>query len=90
MKSVKAPSRKFGTIGRTYCNEIQHVQTFAESESAIDFEGFEVLHSIVLDIDNQLLCFNVQTQAEQTYDELQQLFETFHRNTNKLTLNFNQ
>ena len=78
MKSVKAPSRKSGTIRRTYCNEIQPVETFAKSESAIDFEGFEVLHNIVLDIDNQLLCFDVQTEAEQTYNELQQLFETFH------------
>ena len=44
MKSVKAPSGKFGTIRRTYCNEIQPTETFAEFESATDFKGFEALH----------------------------------------------
>ena len=55
MKLVKAPSGKFGTIGRTYYNEIQPIKTFADSKSAIDFKGFEALHNTVLDIDDQLL-----------------------------------
>ena len=87
MKSVKAPSGKSGTIGRTYCNEIQPIETFVESESATDFKGFEALHNIVLDIDDQLLCSDVQTEAGQMYDELRRSFETFQRNVNKLTLN---
>ena len=33
-------------------------------------KGCEALHNIVLDIDDQLLCSNVQTQAGQMYDEL--------------------
>ena len=37
MKSVKVPSRKSGTIGRTYCNKIQPIETFVESKSASDF-----------------------------------------------------
>ena len=40
---------------------IQPIQTFAEHESATDFKGFEALHNIVLDVDNQLLCYDVQT-----------------------------
>jgi hypothetical protein len=44
--------------------------TFVESESVTDFKGFEALHSIVLDIDDQLLCFDVQTEARHMYDEL--------------------
>ena len=77
MKSVKAPSDKSRTIERTYCNQIQPIETFAESESATNFKGFEVLHSIVIDIDNQLLCFDVQTEVGQIYDEVRQSFGTF-------------
>ena len=68
-------------------DEIQPIETFVESDSATDFKGFETLHNTVLDIDDQLLCTDVQTEAEQIYDELQRLFETFQRNINKLTLN---
>ena len=30
---MKVPSKKFGTIGRTYCNKIQLIETFAKYES---------------------------------------------------------
>ena len=52
-------------------DEIQPIETFVESEIAIDLKGFEALHITVLDIDNQLLCFDVQTEVRQIYDELQ-------------------
>ena len=52
-------------------NKIQPIKTFAESESATNFKGFEALHGTILDIDDQLLCFDVQTEARQMYDELQ-------------------
>ena len=60
---MKVPFKKFGTIKRTCCNKIQPIETFVESESATDLKGFEALHIIVLDIDDQLLCSNVQTEA---------------------------
>ena len=41
-----------------------------KSESATDFKGFEALHNTVLDIDDQLLCANVQTEVGHMYDEL--------------------
>ena len=44
-------------------DEIQLIETFVESKSATDFKGFETLHVTVLDIDDQLLCSNVQTEA---------------------------
>ena len=40
-------------------------------------KAFEALHNIALDIDDQLLCFDVQTEAGHMYYELQRLFETF-------------
>ena len=68
-------------------DEIQPIETFAELKSVADFKGFEALRNIVLDVDDQLLCFDVQTKAGHMYDELRRLFETFQRNINKLTLN---
>ena len=66
---------------------IQPIETFVESKNATDFKGFEALHNIVLNIDDQLLCSDVQTEVGQMYDELRRSFETFQRNVNKLTLN---
>ena len=70
MKSVKEPSEKFGTIGRIYCKEIQPIEIFAKSKSTTDFKGFKALHNTVLDINDQLLSCDVQTEVGQMYDEL--------------------
>ena len=40
-------------------DEIQPIEIFAELGSATNIKGFKALHSIVLDIDDQLLCSNV-------------------------------
>ena len=37
----------------------------------------KALHNIDLDVDNQLLCSNGQTEAGQMYDKMRRLFETF-------------
>ena len=58
-------------------DNIHPIETFAESESATDFKGFEARHTTVLDIDNQLLCSHVQTEAGGIYDELWRSFEMF-------------
>ena len=84
---MKAPSRKSGTIRRIYYNKIQPIEIFAVFESAPNFKGFEALHNIVLDIDDQLLCSNVQMEAGQMYDELQRSFEMFQGNDNTITIN---
>ena len=45
-------------------DKIQPIETFAESESATDFKGFEAaLHNTIPNIDDQLLCSDVQTGA---------------------------
>jgi hypothetical protein len=51
-------------------DKIQPIETFFEIKSATNFKGFEALHYIVLNIDNQLLCSNVQTEARHMYDEM--------------------
>ena len=68
-------------------DKIQPIEMFVESESATTSKTFEALHNIVLDIDDQLLCSDVQTEARHMYDELRWLFKTFQRNIYKLTLN---
>jgi hypothetical protein len=50
--------------------EIQPIKTLAEYQSATNFKGFEALHNTALDIDDQLLCSDVQMEAGQMYDEL--------------------
>ena len=51
-------------------DEIQPIGTFVESKSATNFEGFKTLHNIVLDILDQLLCSEGQTEVGQMFDEL--------------------
>ena len=52
-------------------DDIQLIKTFAEYGSATDFKGFEALHATVLDLDDHLLCSDVQTEVGHTYNELQ-------------------
>ena len=58
-------------------DKIQSIEMFVESESATDLKGFEALHNIVLDIDDELLCSDVQMEPRQMYDQLRRSFETF-------------
>ena len=58
-----------------------------ESKSATNFKGFGALHNTILDMDNQLLCADVQAEVGQMYDEPWRSFETFQQNVDKLTLN---
>ena len=58
-------------------DEIQPTEKVVEPKSVTNFKGFEAPQSIVLDINNQLLCSDVRTEVGQLYDELQRTFETF-------------
>jgi hypothetical protein len=42
-------------------DEIQLIESFVEYPSDADFKGFEDVHNTILDIENQLLCSDVQT-----------------------------
>ena len=44
-------------------DKIPPTETFVESESATNFKGFEALYNNVLDIDDQLLCSDVQMEV---------------------------
>ena len=66
--------------------EVPPIETIVETKNAIDFKGFEALHITILDINDRLLCSNVQTEARHMYDKLRRSFATFQRNVNKQTL----
>ena len=70
-------------------DEIELPEKFVESKSVTNFKDFEALHIIVLDMDDQLLCSDVQMEVGKMFDEYHELwlsFEMFQRNINKLTL----
>jgi len=46
-------------------------------ENKVIFQGFDVLYKQVLNIKDQLLCFEVQAKAEETFDDLKKSFESF-------------
>ena len=43
-------------------------------ENGVIFQGFDSLYEQVLKIEDQLLCPKVQTEAEETFDDLKKLF----------------
>ena len=61
-------------------DEIQPIEAFVGFESATNFKGFKAKHNTILDIDDQLLCSDVQTEVGHMYDELRRSFKTFQRN----------
>ncbi len=46
-------------------------------ENRIIFQGFDSLYKQVLNIEDQLLCLEVQAEAEKTFDDLKKSFESF-------------
>ncbi len=46
-------------------------------ENEVIFQGFDSLYKQVLDIEDQLLCLEVQTKAKETFDDLNKLFKSF-------------
>ena len=46
-------------------------------ENRVIFQGFNSLYKQVLDIKDQLLCHEVQVEAEETFDDLKKPFDSF-------------
>ncbi len=44
-------------------------------ENKIIFQGFDSIYKQVLNIEDQLLCLEVQVEVEETFDDLKKLFE---------------
>ncbi len=54
------------------------------------FKGFKSLYKQVIDIEDQLLCFEVWKEAEETFDDLKKLFELFQSKVQAVTLKAKQ
>ncbi|KAL2608200.1 hypothetical protein R1flu_026773 [Riccia fluitans] len=50
------------------------------------FKGFKSLYKQVFDIEDQLICSEVQAEAEETFDDLRKLFELFQSKVRALSL----
>ncbi len=46
-------------------------------ENKVIFQGFDSLYKQVLNIEDQLLCLEVQAEAEETFDDLKKSFGSF-------------
>jgi hypothetical protein len=54
--------------------------------NTVVFKGFESLYKQVVDIEDQLLCSEVREEAEETFDDLRKLFESFQSKVQAVTL----
>jgi hypothetical protein len=54
--------------------------------NTVVFKGFESLYKQVVDIEDQLLCSEVREEAEETFDDLRKLFESFQSKVRAITL----
>ncbi len=58
-------------------SDVNQPEQIVESQDRVEFNGFESLYKQILDIEDQLLCSNVQTKAKETFDDLKKSFEEF-------------
>jgi hypothetical protein len=54
--------------------------------NTVVFKGFESLYKQVVDIEDQLICSEVQEEVEETFDDLRKLFESFQNKVRAVTL----
>jgi hypothetical protein len=54
--------------------------------NTVVFKGFESVYKQVVDIEDQLLCSEVQEEVEETFDDLRKLFESFQSKVRAITL----
>jgi len=55
-------------------------------ENKVIFQSFYSLYKQVLNIEDQLLCLEVQVEAEETFDDLKKSFESFQSKIQTINL----
>jgi len=76
-------------INETWLDEdsdVNQLEQIVESQDRVEFHGFESLYKQILNIEDQLLCSNVQTEVEETFDDLKKLFEKFQAKVRAVVL----
>jgi hypothetical protein len=70
-------SMKINEVGFDEDKDVNQLEQIVESQDRVEFHGFESLYKKILDIEDQLLCSNVQTEAKEAFDDLKKSFEEF-------------
>jgi hypothetical protein len=67
----------FGSVGFTLtlslkwgCDNVNQPEQIVGSQDRVEFHGFESLYQQILDIEDQLLYSNIQTEAAEAFDDL--------------------
>ncbi len=67
-------------------SDVNQPEQIVESQDRVEFHGFESLYKQILDIEDQLLYFNVQIKVEETFDNLKKSFEEFQAKVRAVVL----
>jgi len=67
-------------------SDVNQPEQIVESQDRVEFHGFESLYKQILDIEDQLFCSNVQTEAEEAFDDLKKSFEEFQAKVRAVVL----
>jgi len=67
-------------------SNVNQPEQIVESQDRVEFHGFESLYKQILEIEDQLLCSNVQTEVEEAFDNLKKSFEEFYAKVRAIIL----
>jgi hypothetical protein len=62
------------------------MESIINLENGVIFQGFDSLYEHVFEIEDQLLCPKVQVEAEETFDDLNKSFQSFHSKIRTVSL----
>jgi hypothetical protein len=79
-------SMKINEVGLDENSDVNQPEQIVESQDKVEFHGFESLYKQILDIEDRLLCSNVQTEAEEAFDNLKKSFEEFQAKVRTIVL----
>jgi hypothetical protein len=79
-------SMKINEAGFDEDSDVNQPEQIVESHDRVKFHGFESFYKQILDIEDQLLCSNVQTKAEEAFDNLKKSFEEFQAKVRAIVL----
>ncbi len=79
-------SMKINETGLDEDSDVNQPKEIVESQDGVEFHGFESLYKQILDIEDQLLCSNIQIEAEKAFDDLKKSFEKFQAKVRAVVL----
>jgi len=77
---------KINEAGLDEDSDVNQLEQIVETQDRVEFHGFESLYKQIFNIEDQLLCSNVQTEAEETFDGLKKSFKEFQAKVRAVVL----